>query len=138
MPADTQSILDAAEKLGKLITEHPAIGKYVEAAKAVSADPEASRLFADFDREVMTLSQQEQSGQPVSAAQRQRLQSLQATIAGNLKVKSFSIAQTEMTELLRKVSQAWQRPVAEAQSAVKGGGGGSPAPSSGPRLVMPG
>jgi cell fate (sporulation/competence/biofilm development) regulator YlbF (YheA/YmcA/DUF963 family) len=138
MPADTQSILDAAEKLGKLITEHAAITKYVEAAKGVSADPEASRLFADFDREVMTLSQQEQSGQPVSAAQRQRLQTLQATIASNLKVKSFSIAQTEMTELLRKVSQAWQRPVAEAQAAVKGGAGGAPAPASGPRLVMPG
>ncbi|MFT3788476.1 MAG: YlbF family regulator [Tepidisphaeraceae bacterium] len=139
MASDTTSILDAAEKLGKLIADHPSVTKYVDAAKAVSADPEASRLFADFDRAVMTLSQQEQSGQPISAAQKQQLQSLQATIASNLKVKSFSIAQMEMTELLRKVSQAWQRPVAEAQAAAKGaaaGGGASPAPAS-PRLVMP-
>jgi cell fate (sporulation/competence/biofilm development) regulator YlbF (YheA/YmcA/DUF963 family) len=136
MPSDTNTILDAAEKLGKLITEHASVGKYIEASKSVAADPEASRLFAEFDREVMTMSQQEQTGQPISAAQKQRLQTLQATIASNLKVKSFSIAQMEMTELLRKVSQAWQRPVAEAQAAAKGSN--APAASSGPKLVMPG
>ena len=138
--ADTKEILEAAEKLGKLIADHSSIKKYTEAAKAVSADPEASRLFADFDREVMVLSQQEQSGQPISAAQRQKLQTLQTTIASNLKVKSFSIAQVEMTELLRKVSQAWQRPVAEVQQSSRGSSsGGSSAPASGsPRLVVPG
>ena len=135
--ADTQQILDSAEKLGKLIAEHPAIKKYTEAAQAVAADSEASRLFQDFDREVMTLSQQEQAGQPISAAQRQKLQSLQSTIASNLKVKSFSIAQVEMTELLRKVSQAWQRPVAEVQQASRGSGGSSSSTSGSPRLVVP-
>lgn len=137
--ADTQQILDSAEKLGKLIAEHPSIKKYTDAAQAVSADPEASRLFSEFDREVMTLSQQEQSGQPISAAQRQKLQMLQSTIASNLKVKSFSIAQVEMTELLRKVSQAWQRPVAEVQQASRAAGGASGNQSgSSPRLVVPG
>lgn len=139
MPADTQQIIDAAEKLGKLIIEHPAISRYVEAQKGIAADPEASRLFQQFDQEVMTLSQQEQAGQPISAAQKQKLQVLQQTIAGNLKVKAFSIAQMELTELLRKVSQAWQKPVAEAQQGAKASTGNGPAPASGgPKLVYPG
>lgn len=138
MPADTQQILDAAEKLGKLITEHPAIARYAEAQKGVAADPEASRLFQQFDQEVSVLGQQEQSGQPITAAQKQKLQTLQQTIASNLKVKAFSIAQVELTELLRKVSQAWQKPVAEAQQGAKSGGGNGPATGGGPKLVYPG
>lgn len=140
MPTDTQSIVDAAEKLGKLITEHPALQRYAEAQKAVAADPETSRLFQQFDQEVAALSQQEQSGQPLSAQQRQRLQGLQTMIASNLKVKAFSIAQVEMTDLLRKVSQAWQKPIAEMQAAGRiGGSGGSPAPQSPTsKLVVPG
>lgn len=106
MPTDTQSIVDAAEKLGKLITEHPALQRYAEAQKAVASDPETSRLFQQFDQEVASMSQQEQAGQPLTAQQKQRLQGLQTMIASNLKVKAFSIAQVEMTDLLRKVSQA--------------------------------
>jgi cell fate (sporulation/competence/biofilm development) regulator YlbF (YheA/YmcA/DUF963 family) len=136
MPADTQQIVDAAEKLGKMITEHPAIQRYTEAQKAVAADAETSRLFQQFDQEVAAMSQQEQSGQPLSATQKQRLQQLQQVIASNLKVKAFSIAQMELTELLRKVSQAWQKPVAEAQQAAKSSAA-SGAPAASPsKLVL--
>ena len=142
MPTDTQAIVEVAEKLGKLITDHPALQRYADAQKAVASDPETSRLFQQFDQEVAAMSQQEQTGQPLSATQKARLQQLQQVIASNLKVKAFSIAQVEMTELLRKVSQAWQKPIAEVQQAGKAGGGGgaSPAPQSGgsPRLVYPG
>ncbi len=50
MPTDTQSILDAAEKLSAMVADHPATAKYKAAQKAVSDDPEAGRMLADFDR----------------------------------------------------------------------------------------
>ena len=130
MPADTQSILDAAEKLGKLITEHPALTRYADAQKAVAADAETSRLFQQFDGEVAKLSQQEQSGVPMTDQQQMRLQQMQQVIASNLKVKAFSLAQVELTELLRKVSQAWQKPVAEVQRGAKSGAAAAPAPAA--------
>jgi cell fate (sporulation/competence/biofilm development) regulator YlbF (YheA/YmcA/DUF963 family) len=140
MPTDTQTIVEASEKLGKLITEHPALQRYADAQKAVASDPETSRLFQQFDQEVAAMSQQEQTGQPLSAAQKQRLQSLQQVIASNLKVKAFSIAQVEMTDLLRKVSQAWQKPIAEMQAAGRIGGGsggnGAAAPAPASKLVL--
>ena len=135
MPADTQSIVDAAEKLGKLVTEHPSLAKYAEAQKAVAADPETSRLFQQFDAEVAKLSQQEQSGVPMTEAQQVRLQQMQQVIAGNLKVKAFSIAQVELTELLRKVSQAWQKPVAEIQRGGKAGAAAAPAASASKLII---
>ena len=140
MPVDTNQIIEAAEKLGKLITDHPALQKYAEAQKAVAADPDTARLFQQFDAEVAAMSQQEQAGQPLTQQQQLKLRGLQQTIASNLKVKAFSIAQVELTDLLRKVSQAWQKPVAEVQQAGKTGAAGAPAPqaAAGPKLVYPG
>ena len=129
MPADTQTIVDAAEKLGKLITEHPVLQKYADAQKAVASDPETSRLFQQFDAEVAKLSQLEQAGQQMTEAQQMRLQQMQQVIASNLKVKAFTIAQVELTDLLRKVSQAWQKPVAEAQAGQRSGAAAAAAPA---------
>lgn len=136
MPADTQTILDAADKLGKLIAEHPALQKYADAQKAVAADPETSRLFQQFDAEVARLSQLEQSGQPMTEQQQMRLQAMQQTIASNLKVKAFSLAQVELTDLLRKVSQTWQKPVAEAQSGGKPAASQQPAAPAASKLII--
>ena len=97
--------------------------------EAVAADPETSRLFQAFDAEVAKLSQLEQAGQQMTEQQQMRLQQMQQVIASNLKVKAFSIAQVELTDLLRKVSQAWQKPVAEAQAGkASGAPAAAPAP----------
>src|SRR5207248_1262289 len=59
MAVDQQEILQAAEKLGQLLAQHPAVEKYKQAQKAVADDPEASRLLADFDKQIETLGRQE-------------------------------------------------------------------------------
>lgn len=135
MASDTQQVLELAEKLGKLIAEHPAVEKYRQAQKSLSEDPDAARLMNEFDQQLMMLAQQEQSGQPITDAQRNKLESIQTVLASNLRVKALSIAQYDLSDLLRKVSQAWQRPVAEAQGQLRPP---APANSTGPRLVTPG
>jgi cell fate (sporulation/competence/biofilm development) regulator YlbF (YheA/YmcA/DUF963 family) len=117
MPTDTQTILDAAEKLSQMVADHPATGKYKAAQKAVADDPEAGRMLADFDRQIETLARQEQQGVPVTDAQRIQLESLQGRIVSNLKVKNLNLAQVEFIDLLRRVNQTIQRPLTE------GGGG---------------
>ena len=121
MPSDTPEILSAAEKLGQLVSQHAAIIKYRDAQKAVTSDPDASRLMGEFGRQIETLARQEQSGQPITDAQRQQLESAQAKIASNLKVKALNMAEFEFTDLLRKVSQTWQKPLAEATGAARAG-----------------
>ena len=118
MPTDTQQILDAAEKLSAMVADHPATAKYKAAQKAVSDDPEAGRMLADFDRQIDTLGRQEQQGLPITDAQRMQLESLQTRIVSNLKVKNLNLAQVEFVDLLRRVNQTIQRPLTEA-----GGGG---------------
>jgi len=136
MPTDTQSILDAAEKIGELVKDHPAFERYRSAAKSVSEDPEAGRLVNDFNRQLETLLRQEQSGMPVTDAQHQQLESLQQRIASHIKMKALHLAQTDFYDLMRKITQTIQKPLADVPAGGAGGGGGvgGGAPRVAPRI----
>jgi cell fate (sporulation/competence/biofilm development) regulator YlbF (YheA/YmcA/DUF963 family) len=117
MPTDTQTILDAAEKIGDMLKDHPAVTKYKAAQKAVAEDADASRLLREFDRQIETLGRQEQSGMPVTEAQQQQLQTLQSQIISHIKIKALNLAQVDFVDLLRKVSQAYQRQLVDVPPA---------------------
>jgi cell fate (sporulation/competence/biofilm development) regulator YlbF (YheA/YmcA/DUF963 family) len=104
--ADTAEILELANKLGDLVATHPSVQKYKDAQKAVSTDPEAGRLLGEFEKELMSLSRQEQAGMPVTDAQQQKLQQLQGRIVSNLRIKALNIAEVDFYDMLRKVNQA--------------------------------
>lgn len=132
MADDMQAIFDAADQLGRLVSKHPAYDRYRQAHKALRDDPEASRLMGDFARQIETLARQEQQGMPLTDAQRQQVEALQDRIASHLRIKAFSLAEVEFTDMLRKVSMAWQRHLDDMP-----GGGVAAAPTSGPRMVAP-
>jgi cell fate (sporulation/competence/biofilm development) regulator YlbF (YheA/YmcA/DUF963 family) len=134
MPTDENEILAAADKLGQLVAQHPSLAKFRNARKAVTEDPDASRLMGEVGRLLETLSRQEQSGMAVTDAQRQKLEALQTQIASHIKVKALSMAEYEFTDLLRRVSQAWQKHLAEATGAGAGGARASAAPTD-PRNI---
>src|SRR5438270_11522688 len=85
MAVDTQQLMDEAEKLGQLVAQHPAVDRYKQAQKAVAEDPDASRLLADFERQLAKLDQQAQAGLPVTDAQRDQLEALQGRIVSHIK-----------------------------------------------------
>jgi cell fate (sporulation/competence/biofilm development) regulator YlbF (YheA/YmcA/DUF963 family) len=113
MPVDTQQILDEAEKVGKLVAQHPAVERFKQAQKSVADDPEAGRLLAEFDRQIETLGRAEQSGIQITDAQRQQLEALQSRIISHIKIKAMNLAQVEFVDLLRKVTQKIQSQVAD-------------------------
>ena len=124
MPVDTQQIMDEAEKLGKIVAQHPAVARYKAAQKAVADDPEAGRLLADMDRQIEALSRQEQSGMPISDAQRAALEASQNRVVSHLKIKNWNMAQVDFVDLLRKISQTIQRQLGDQPPAGGAGGGG--------------
>jgi len=135
MPVDTQQIMDEANKLGQLVAQHPAIDRYKQAQKSLAEDAEASRLLNDFNRQLMTLARQEETGLPVSDAQRHQLEVLQSQLASHLKIKALNMAQVEFIDLLRKVSDAIRSKIADQPNGPGGAGGGAPA-GAGVRSVM--
>jgi len=121
MPAEVSDIIIAAEKLGKLVAQHPAIEKYKAAQKLMADDTEATTLMRDLERVIENLSRQEQSGIAVTDAQKLQLDALQTRIASNIKVKNMHMAQMEFVDLLRKVSQAWQKPLSDGVGGAVAG-----------------
>ena len=132
MPVDTQQILDEAAKVGDLVAQHPVVGRYKDARKAVEQDAEATRLLSELDRQVEALARQQASGMQVTDAQQQQLESLQSRIVSHLKIKALNLAQVEFIDLLRRITQTIQR-----QLNLQEGGapaGQTAASSGGPRI----
>ena len=48
----------------------------------------------------------------ITDAQRQQLESLQSRIVSNIKVKALNLAQVEFVDLLRRITQTIQKPLA--------------------------
>jgi cell fate (sporulation/competence/biofilm development) regulator YlbF (YheA/YmcA/DUF963 family) len=120
MAATTEQIMQEAEKLGQMLKDHPAVERFKSAQKSVADDAEATRLLGEFDRQIEALARQEQRGQPVSDAQRMQLESLQSKIVSHIKIKNLNLAQMEFVDLLRKISQTYQRPLADVSPAAAG------------------
>lgn len=117
MAVDTQQLMDEAGKLGLLVAQHPAVARYKQAKKAVEDDPEASRMLAELDRQIEGLNRQAQSGLQPTDAQQQQLESLQNRIISHIKIKALNMAQVDFIDLLRKITQTIQRPLADAPAA---------------------
>jgi cell fate (sporulation/competence/biofilm development) regulator YlbF (YheA/YmcA/DUF963 family) len=118
MPVETQQLLDDATKLGQLAAQHPAVARYKQAREAVDKDPEANRMLADLDRQIETLTRQQQAGMPVTDAQQNALESMQSRIVSHIKIKALNMAQVEFVDLLRKITQTIQKQVVEPQAAA--------------------
>jgi hypothetical protein len=54
-----------------------------------------------------------------------QLESLQSRIISHIKIKNLNMAQVEFVDLLRKITQTIQRPLADQPAGGAGGGGGS-------------
>jgi cell fate (sporulation/competence/biofilm development) regulator YlbF (YheA/YmcA/DUF963 family) len=126
MAVDTQQLMQEAEKLGRIVAQHPAVARYKSAQKAVADDPEAGRMLAEMDRQIEALSRQEQSGLPITDAQRAALEASQNRVVSHLKIKNWNLAQVEFIDLLRKITQTIQRQLGDqaatgAEAAASGG-----------------
>jgi len=124
MPVDTQQIMDEASKLGDIVAQHPAVARYKDARAAIEKDPDATRLLAEFDRQLESLGRQQQSGMPVTDAQQQALEALQTKIVSHLKIKALNLAQVEFVDLLRRITQTIQGRLNLQEAPAAGAGGG--------------
>jgi cell fate (sporulation/competence/biofilm development) regulator YlbF (YheA/YmcA/DUF963 family) len=122
--------MDEASKLGDLVAQHPAVAKYKAAQKAFSEDTDATRLMAEFNRQLEALARQEQSGMPVTDAQAKQLESLQSQIISHIKIKNLNMAQVDFVDLLRKINQQIQSKLVD----LAGAKGASGAAGASPRL----
>ena len=105
-----------------MLKDHPAVERFKSAQKSVADDADASRMLAEFERGLEALGRQEQQGRPATDAQKMQLEALQSKIVSHIKIKNLNLAQMEFVDLLRKISQTYQRPLADAPIAATAAG----------------
>ena len=131
MASTTEEILEAAAKLGQMISEHPAAKKMEDTISKLQSDTEAQQILTDYNQTIQTLSQKEAQGQPIEVADKAKLGELQKKVAMNPNLRDFQMVQMDYVDLMRRVDEA-----IAGKPSGDGGAGGAEAPSN--PLITPG
>ncbi len=104
----TEEIIDAAEKLGQLINQHPAASAYNNAVVAIEANDDAKHLLTDYNRLMQTVMEKQQTGQPIEVDEKHKLEELQGKVIANDTLKALQVAEMDYADLRRKINEAIQ------------------------------
>lgn len=121
--ATTQEILDAADKLGKLVAEHDSARKLEELLKRLESNQQAQRALTDYNRHLQTLAEKQQQGQPIEVEDKRKLEQLQQAVATDPTLRELQMVQMDYVDLLRKIDEkiTGEAPTA-GQSPLAGAG----------------
>ncbi len=103
---ENQKVFEEAQKLGSLIGSHAAVKRYMELTHQLELDVTAKALIGEFEQLMETLATKEASMQPIEVAEKQKFQSLQQSMAIHPLIQKLMAAQTDYTDLMRKVQEA--------------------------------
>jgi cell fate (sporulation/competence/biofilm development) regulator YlbF (YheA/YmcA/DUF963 family) len=108
-------VLKLADELGKAIADSPAGKAMADAQTAFRADEQSMKLMAEYQKQAEKLARLEQEGKPIEVADKHALEALEARLAANQSVKRLTEAQMDYFDLIRKVNDAIQGPMAERE-----------------------
>lgn len=104
----TEEILTKARELGDLIAAHPATKKMEELTKKLESDTDAQRAMTDYNRQLQTVAEKEQAGQPIEVEDKRKLESLQMAVIKNPLLRDLQVVQMDYLDLLRRVDETMQ------------------------------
>ena len=136
--AAQETLIIEARKLGGLIAQQPVVKSYRELTRQLELDIGARSLLEQFERSMELLAMKEASGQPLDLAEKQKIQSLQQSVAIHPFLKKLIGAQLEYMELMRNVQEAINDGVNEPAGAAKEIDSTSAPAAPASRLIIPG
>jgi cell fate (sporulation/competence/biofilm development) regulator YlbF (YheA/YmcA/DUF963 family) len=114
--ADIQKLLDEAQRLGSLIGSQEAVKTFREVTAQIDLDVTAKGLLSEFEQLMETLAMKEATMQPIEVAEKQKYQSLQQSMAIHPLIQKLMAAQTDYSDLMRKVQESINKGVANPTS----------------------
>lgn len=121
--SNLDQILEAAKKLGTMISDHEAAKKLDNVIRMLKDDTDAQRLLNDYNRQIQTVAEKESKGQPIEVQDKHKLEELQKKVVRDPFLRDLQMAQMDYADLMRRVDEAIQ--------------GTSPLPASGPTTASP-
>ena len=117
--AEIDEVLEQAKRLGELIRTHPRYVTLRESDAAIRADKAATDALEAYNKAATEIARKEAATQPVEVAEKQELQRLHGAVAANETIKTFTLAQADYAELMRRMNDAIFRAIAGDQEQAE-------------------
>ena len=111
----SSAIIELAARLGKAIADSPAATDLQATRKAIEEHPEVSRLYREFHDQSLKVAKLESEEKPVEVADKHKLLELREKLIASDEFKKYTAAQVEYADLMRRVSEAMQSKLEEAE-----------------------
>lgn len=108
-------IIELARQLGRAIGASPQAAALRAARKAMNNQPELDELLKDYQAQADKIARLESDEKPVEVADKHRLQELQDSLFASEAFKTFTAAQVEYVDLMRRVNTALRGQLAETE-----------------------
>ncbi|HOQ62030.1 MAG TPA: YlbF family regulator [Vicinamibacterales bacterium] len=99
-------LIQKAEELGRLLSEHERFKGLIAARDVVRADPKAAQLLRDYDALVRKVQHLAETGQPIGVDDKHKLADMEKLLSGNAAIRDFAAAQADFTEMMNHVNRA--------------------------------
>ena len=109
---ELRDVLDKARTLGEALAAHPRIREYTAANRAVADDATAHSLLQSFGEQAARIRELEASQKPVEVADKQKLADIEKRMSANDALKRLMRAQADYIELMNRVNEAMEAPLA--------------------------
>ena len=111
--ADITDLLSKASALGEALAAHPVVRDYHVAQKAAREDRTAQTLIQSHQAQLAKIRQLEVESKPVEVGDKQALRGFEQQMASSEVLKRLMKAQADYGELMNRVNQAMDAPLAE-------------------------
>jgi len=102
---------DKAHELARAIKDSDEYKAFLAAQQNVSADPEASRMLADFRQKQFELQMKQMSGQEVGQADMEQIQKLYETVQLHQEIRKVLEAERVLGQIMEDVNRIIAEPL---------------------------
>jgi cell fate (sporulation/competence/biofilm development) regulator YlbF (YheA/YmcA/DUF963 family) len=110
--AEMTELLNQARTLGEAIAANPKVKSFLAAQADVSADAEAQRLLADYQRHAQEMQQLASEQKPIEPELKHKLASCEQAMASHESLKRLMRAQADYIDVMNAINQAMEEPLA--------------------------
>ena len=114
---ELREVLDKARALGEALAAHPRMRDYTAARQAVAGDTNAQDLLKSYSEQAEHIRRLEATQQPVEVADKQKIAEIEKGMAANEALKRLMRSQADYIELMNRVNEAMEAPLAPTQQA---------------------
>ncbi len=108
-------IIDMATNLGKAIAQSPQADALRATRKALDAEPAVMQILKDYQEQSDRVEHLRQENKPIEVEDKRKLQELHEKLIASDTFKKFTAAQMEYVDLMRQVSSAMRKHLAETE-----------------------